>query len=64
MQPGCNNPESMGNRTPFVGREIELDALMTALEAARHGHGSLVLIAGESGIGKTRHAFSIRQHGR
>jgi len=39
---------------PFVGRDAELDALRGALAAARAGHGRLVLVAGEPGIGKTR----------
>jgi len=36
-----------------VGRHSELDALRTALDGARDGQGSLVCVAGESGIGKT-----------
>jgi DNA-binding winged helix-turn-helix (wHTH) protein len=39
---------------PFVGREQVMLQLMAALEGARTGHGSLVLLAGEPGIGKTR----------
>jgi len=38
----------------FVGREAELGALMTSLDAASAGDGRLVLLAGEGGIGKTR----------
>jgi DNA-binding CsgD family transcriptional regulator len=38
----------------LVGRGIELHALADALAAARDGQPSLVLIAGEAGIGKTR----------
>lgn len=38
----------------FVGREAELAALMTSLDAASAGDGRLVLLAGEGGIGKTR----------
>jgi tetratricopeptide (TPR) repeat protein len=38
----------------FVGREHELAALTAHLVAARDGHGSLVTLVGEPGIGKTR----------
>jgi class 3 adenylate cyclase len=37
----------------FIGRGVELDALKRAIDAAMGGHGSLVLVAGEPGIGKT-----------
>ena len=39
---------------PFVGRVQELADLASALEEAVAGHGSLVLLSGEPGIGKTR----------
>jgi predicted ATPase/DNA-binding SARP family transcriptional activator len=39
---------------PLLERETELAALRAWLEAARRGQGRTVLIAGESGIGKTR----------
>jgi hypothetical protein len=39
---------------PFVGRGEELAELVSALEAAASGDGSLVLVTGEPGIGKTR----------
>lgn len=41
-------------RSPFAGRGSELGALQRAIEAARHGDGSAVLVIGEAGIGKTR----------
>ena len=40
--------------TTFVGRQHELDALLDSLDAARKGLGSVTLIAGEPGAGKTR----------
>jgi hypothetical protein len=39
---------------PFVGRARELTELAAALEEAVSGRGSLVLLSGEPGIGKTR----------
>ncbi len=39
---------------PFVGREQVMQQLMAALEVSRGGHGRLVLLSGEAGIGKTR----------
>jgi tetratricopeptide (TPR) repeat protein len=41
-------------RRPFVGRALELGELRAALERAPAGRGSLFLITGEPGIGKTR----------
>jgi tetratricopeptide (TPR) repeat protein len=40
--------------TPFVGREGEVDKLRLALERAAAGHGQIVAVAGEAGIGKSR----------
>ena len=39
---------------PLFGRAAELRTLMAAWTAARAGHGRVVLITGEAGIGKTR----------
>jgi AAA ATPase domain len=39
---------------PFVGREQELAELASVLEEGASGRGSLVLVTGEPGIGKTR----------
>jgi class 3 adenylate cyclase len=43
----------------FVGREAELDQLRSAADEALAGHGRLVLISGEPGIGKTRTAEEL-----
>jgi class 3 adenylate cyclase len=40
--------------TRFVGRDTELAALMQALEQAGAGHGQVVAVVGEAGVGKSR----------
>jgi class 3 adenylate cyclase/tetratricopeptide (TPR) repeat protein len=40
--------------TRFVGRDTELAALVQALERARTGHGQVVAVVGEAGVGKSR----------
>jgi class 3 adenylate cyclase/DNA polymerase III delta prime subunit len=46
-------------KTPLVGRERELTLLREQLDAALGGHGGLVLIAGEAGVGKTTLAEAL-----
>ena len=41
-------------RTPFVGRAQERTRLLQAVERARSGSGTLMLIGGEAGVGKSR----------
>jgi hypothetical protein len=48
----------------FVGREAELSLLVAALDQARSGRGSLFLIGGEPGIGKSRLADEFSKHAR
>ena len=40
--------------TPFVGRQQELEALHQALARAQTGHGQVVALVGEAGVGKSR----------
>lgn len=40
--------------TPLVGRDAELQSLGQAWSAARRGEGGVVVVRGESGLGKTR----------
>jgi len=46
-------------RTPFVGRSSELSTITDALAGARAGSGGLILLTGESGIGKTALAQAV-----
>ena len=45
--------------TRFVGREAEIDALLDALEQARSGHGQVVAVVGEPGVGKSRLSWEL-----
>ena len=46
----------------FVGRQRELDVLHGAFEQACAGHGRIVMLAGEAGIGKTRTVQELAGH--
>src|SRR5260370_23281460 len=48
--------------TPFVGRQRELGMLLERFEQANDGHGQVVFIVGEPGIGKSRLLYEL--HGR
>jgi AAA ATPase domain len=48
----------------FVGRESELSQLCAALDEAWSGHGSLMMLAGEPGIGKSRLAEELAVRAR
>src|SRR5579863_4079223 len=46
----------------FVGRAAELEHLSARRRAAGDGHGGLVLIGGEAGIGKSRLVREFKEH--
>jgi predicted ATPase len=48
----------------FIGREPELGTLHAALAEATAGHGRIVLLAGEPGVGKTRLAQELAAYAR
>ncbi|MGH9279803.1 MAG: ATP-binding protein, partial [Acidimicrobiales bacterium] len=52
-------PAPQDDRRLLVGREQELEQLLSALDASARGSGRLALLAGEPGIGKTRLAEEL-----
>lgn len=52
---------SRGGRGPLLGREPELATLAAAAREAARGHGSIVMLVGEPGLGKTRLVQECRQ---
>jgi class 3 adenylate cyclase len=48
-----------GLPTPYVGREREIEKLQSSLLALRGGHGQIVTVIGDAGIGKTRHLEEV-----
>jgi DNA-binding SARP family transcriptional activator len=56
-----DRPVLLNPDPPFVGREIEMEALTRSFERAQRGHGSGTLVIGEPGIGKSRLAAELGQ---
>jgi eukaryotic-like serine/threonine-protein kinase len=57
-------PQPYLYRPRFAGRRKPLDFLAQSLSALAQGRGSLVLIGGESGVGKTRLAMEAARQAR
>ena len=51
-------------QSAFVGRQAELSVLVDALRDALAGHGRVVLVGGEPGIGKSRLVEELAAHAR
>lgn len=56
-------PRAYLYRAGFVGRDAIMDRLRTLRARACGGEGGLVLLAGESGVGKTRIAMELTRSG-
>jgi class 3 adenylate cyclase/tetratricopeptide (TPR) repeat protein len=55
IQPGpARGLEAHGIHSPLVGREAELSAAKNAIVRLHKGHGSILMIFGDAGIGKSR----------
>jgi ABC-type oligopeptide transport system substrate-binding subunit/DNA-binding SARP family transcriptional activator len=61
LPPG-QNPLDPILRGPLVGREPEMAFLRDCYEEAQGGHGCLVIISGEAGVGKTRLVEEFADH--
>ena len=48
-------------KSPFVGREAELDGLLELWRVAARGEGRIAFITGEPGIGKSRLALELQE---
>ncbi|HEX5626495.1 MAG TPA: adenylate/guanylate cyclase domain-containing protein [Actinomycetota bacterium] len=49
-----SKPETISREFPLVGRDAEMDAIRRALLELRGGHGSVIELVGNAGMGKTR----------
>ena len=58
------NPLDRLARGVFVGRERELERLRSAFDEAFAGRGSVVMLVGEPGIGKTRTVQEVETYAR
>ncbi len=56
------SPFSLAERTAFVGRETERSAIRAVIDRALNGRGSLVMLAGGPGVGKTRLAMEMAEY--
>jgi ABC-type oligopeptide transport system substrate-binding subunit/DNA-binding SARP family transcriptional activator len=61
-RPPGQNPLEPVVRIPLVGREPEMAFLLDRYQEAQAGHGRLVLIHGEAGVGKTRLVEEFGSH--
>src|SRR4030095_14814504 len=48
--------------TPLVGRESEVTLLLERWEQVKAGHGQVVLLSGDAGIGKSRLVQMLKDH--
>ncbi|MGC2305923.1 ATP-binding protein [Candidatus Binatus sp.] len=55
------SPFSFAERTAFVGRESERSTIRAAIDRALSGNGSVVMVGGGPGVGKTRLAIEMAE---
>ena len=56
------SPFSLAERTAFVGREAERDMIRAVVDRALDGHGSLIMLGGGPGVGKSRLAMEMSEY--
>jgi tetratricopeptide (TPR) repeat protein len=56
------SPFSIAERTAFVGREAERSTICTIIDRALSGRGSLVMLGGGPGVGKSRLAMEVMEY--
>jgi tetratricopeptide (TPR) repeat protein len=56
------SPFSLAERTAFAGRETERRAIRTAIDLALGGRGSLIMLGGGPGVGKSRLAMEMANY--
>jgi predicted ATPase len=59
--PPAPTPAEVESRLPFVGREPEVETLRRQMHSAWQGRGQTILLAGDTGVGKTRLAYEALQ---
>ncbi|MDB5107074.1 MAG: hypothetical protein JWM69_15, partial [Candidatus Binatus sp.] len=56
------SPFSVAERTAFVGRENERGAIRVIIDRTLNGHGSLIMLGGGPGVGKSRLAMEMAEY--
>ena len=56
------SPFLLAERTAFVGRESEIGAISAVIDRALGGRGSIVMLGGGPGVGKTRLAMEMSEY--
>jgi predicted ATPase len=56
------SPFPLAERTAFVGRESEVSAIRAVIDRALSGHGSIVMLGGGPGVGKTRLSMEMSEY--
>jgi len=59
--PFVSNIVELEKDSAFVGRQNELETILRSIEKAKGGHGNVILLAGDTGVGKTRLAYEVLQ---